>query len=130
MHPLFLDVSDVLEIHAHQVKQYGGATGVRDRGLLQSAVASPQATFEGRLLYESIEEMAAVYLYHIVKNHPFIDGNKRTGAVAAYGFLAHNNYVVVAPEKEFCNMVLGVAKGEIEQSEVTRFFRRYARPVK
>ena len=73
--------------------------------------------------------MAAVYLYHIVSNHPFIDGNKRTGAVAAFGLLAHNSYEVVAPEEEFYDLVLGVAEGKIEQFEVARFFRRYARPV-
>ena len=62
--------------------------------------------------------MAAVYLYHIVRNHPFVDGNKRTGAVAAYSFLAHNGYELDVPEEEFEEIVLGVAKGEVEQSEV------------
>ena len=84
--PDFLDIEDVLELHALQLARYGGADGVRDRGLLESAVAQPQATFDGAFVHDGLFAMAAAYLFHIVQNHPFIDGNKRAGAAAAGGF--------------------------------------------
>ena len=80
MAPLFLDIHRVLQIHLDMIKTYGGDEGVRDLGLLQSAVAMPQASFDDELLHKDLCEMAAAYLYHITQNHPFVDGNKRTGA--------------------------------------------------
>jgi len=86
----FLSIDDVLILHANQVDLYGGEHGVRHPGLLESAVAQPQASFGGTLLHEFPFEMAAAYLYHIVQNHPFFDGNKRTGAASAIVFSALN----------------------------------------
>lgn len=77
--PIFLDVDEVLEIHASQLEVHGGSAGVRDRGLLESAVAQPRSSFGGDLAHESLFEMAAACLFRLVRNHPFIDGNKRTG---------------------------------------------------
>jgi death-on-curing protein len=71
--PLFLDVEDVLALHADQLEVYGGSPGLRDRGLLESAVAQPQASFGGEFANEGLFAMAAAYLFHIVKNHPFVD---------------------------------------------------------
>lgn len=71
-------LDDVLRIHDRQIEVFGGSTGVRDLGLLESALAQPQATFGGELLHPTLPEQAAAYLYHLAKNHPFIDGNKRT----------------------------------------------------
>ena len=82
MDPAFLTLAEVLEIQRDQLYRYGGEAGVRDMGLLKSALAAPMASFGGRFLHQDIFEMAAAYLFHVVKNHPFIDGNKRTGAVA------------------------------------------------
>jgi len=73
------------------IKTYGGSEGLRDAGLLHSAIAVPQASFGGNYLHAGLFEMAAAYLYHIVQNHPFVDGNKRTGAAAAIVFLAMND---------------------------------------
>ena len=84
MSPVFLTVDDVIAIHGDQVFRFGGAIGVRDSGLLASAVAMPAAMFGGQFLHKDLYEMAAAYLFHIVSNHPFFDGNKRTGALAAY----------------------------------------------
>lgn len=81
--PLFLEVDDVLEIHATQLDVYGGGAGLRDQGLLESAVAQPRASFGGDFAHEGLFAMAAAYLFHIVKNHPFVDGNKRTGLLSA-----------------------------------------------
>lgn len=82
MDPEYLTTEDVLEIHADQIERYGGSGGIRDRGLLEAAVAMPQASFDGQLLHGDLFEMAAAYLYHLVQNHPFVDGNKRAGTAA------------------------------------------------
>jgi len=83
----FLELPDVLMVHADQIQRYGGETGVRDLGLLESAVAQPRAAFGGEYLHQDLFGMAAAYLFHIVCNHPFVDGNKRVGLVAARPFL-------------------------------------------
>jgi death-on-curing protein len=83
MRPLFLDLDHVLRTHHSLIETYGGAEGIRDVGLLHSAIAMPQASFGGQFLHQDLFEMAAAYLYHIVQNHAFVDGNKRTGAAAA-----------------------------------------------
>lgn len=106
--PDFLALDEVLEIHRDQISRYGGAPGVGDAGLLQSAIAQPKATFAGQYLHADLFEMAAAYLFHIVKNHPFIDGNKRVGAVAAIVFLELNGLEVNAPEDEYELLVLQV----------------------
>ena len=85
--PVFLGLDEVIEIHNDQIKQYGGHPGILDIELLKSAIAMPAATFDGNYLHTDIYDMAAAYLFHIVRDHPFIDGNKRTGAVAAVVFL-------------------------------------------
>src|SRR4051812_48679311 len=85
--PRFLTLESVLHLHARQIELYGGAPGIRDLGLLQSAVAMPEAGFGPVRLHESIEEIAAAYLFHLARNHPFVDGNKRTAAVAMIVFL-------------------------------------------
>ena len=76
--PLFLSVENVIEIHADQIHRYGGSLGIRDVGLLNSALGMPKAGFGNQYLHAGLFEMGAAYLYHIVQNHPFIDGNKRT----------------------------------------------------
>ena len=96
----FLNLGEVLEIHRDQIVRYGGLPGLRDLDLLKSAVAMSQATFDGTFLHTDIFEMAAAYLFHIVGNHPFLDGNKRVGAVACLVFLELNGYEFTAPEKE------------------------------
>jgi death-on-curing protein len=90
--PVFLSLDEVLEIHEQQVERYGGSGGLRDRAGLESAIATPQATFGGKFLHTSIPAMAAAYLFHLCQNHAFIDGNKRVGANAAITFLLMNNW--------------------------------------
>ncbi len=75
----FLTLDDVLIIHDKQIALFGGERGVRDMGLLESAIATPQATFQGQLLHDGVLSIASAYLYHVVQNHPFMDGNKRAG---------------------------------------------------
>ena len=126
--PLFLELDDVLAIHADQVSRYGGTGGIRDVGLLQSALAMPRASFDGQFLHGSIHEMAAAYLFHLVQNHPFIDGNKRIGLAAAIGFLGINDLWLDADETELTEFVLRVARGELEKSDVAVFLRGHSVP--
>jgi len=125
MEPVFLGLDDVLAIHRDQVEQYGGSSGIRDMGLLQSAVAMPAAACGGSYVHADLSEMAAAYLFHIVGNHPFVDGNKRTGAVAAYVFLALNDLTLTAPEKAFEQLVRDVAEGERGKADAAVFFREH-----
>lgn len=120
----FLPVDRILRIHQSQIERYGGEHGVRDMGLLDSAVAMPTATFGGEFLHVDIYEMAAAYLYHIVQNHPFIDGNKRTGTAAAIVFLKMNKVGFKFDEKELEELVLAVAQSQIFKPEIAAFFRR------
>ena len=81
--PLFLTLEEVLSLHADQIDRYGGLPGLRDPGLLSSALAMPQASFSGKFLHATVHEMAAAYLFHLTQDHPFLDGNKRSGLAAA-----------------------------------------------
>jgi death-on-curing protein len=123
MQPQFLDIDRVLRIHRNLIEHYGGAAGLRDAGLLHSAVAMPQASFGGQWLHGDLFEMAAAYLYHIVANHPFLDGNKRTGAAAAIIFLAMNDVQIDADEDGLVDVTLAVARGERGKQDVAAFFR-------
>ena len=127
MTPIFLDIEKVLRIHRSLIEQYGGAEGVRDIGLLQSAIAMPQASFEGQHLHADMFEMAGAYLYHIVQNHPFLDGNKRTGAATAIIFLAMNDIELNDDEYGLVEITMAVAQGRANKSDAASFFRRIAR---
>jgi death-on-curing protein len=122
----FLNLGEVLEIHRDQIARYGGTSGLRDLNLLKSAVAMPQATFDGEFLHTDIFEMAAAYLFHIVGNHPFLDGNKRVGVVACLVFLELNGYEFTAPDEEFPEVVFSLARGEVTKADIAIFVREYA----
>ena len=119
----FLTLDEVVAIHRDQIERYGGSLGVRDWGLLRSAIAIPAATFGGQFLHTDLHEMAAAYLFHIVQNHPFIDGNKRVGAVAADVFLMLNEVKLIASNDQYAELVLATARGEMNQSAIAEFFR-------
>ncbi len=123
----FLSFAEVLAIHQNQILLYGGDGGIRDVGVLKSALGMPCATYGGQYLHTDIREMAAAYLFHLVQNHPFIDGNKRSGAVAAIVFLLLNGYDFDAPEDELAEMVLGVAGGELSKADVVVFINRWVK---
>ncbi len=125
----FLSLAEVLAIHKDQITRYGGASGIRDIDLLKSALGMPPATYGGEFLHTDIFEMAAGYLFHLVKNHPFVDGNKRVGAVAALVFLDLNGFDFHASEDDFAEMVLAVARGEINKSQVAVFIRNWSKPT-
>ncbi|MCC6156989.1 MAG: type II toxin-antitoxin system death-on-curing family toxin [Deltaproteobacteria bacterium] len=125
MSPEFLDIDDVLDIHATQLARFGGLDGIRDMGLLESALAQPSASFGAEWLHADHFEMAAAYLYHIVSNHPFLDGNKRTGLICALTFLGINGVEIQCDEPELENMVMMAAKSELSKPEIAGFFRRH-----
>ena len=121
--PVFLGLAEIIEIHDDQIKRYGGLAGIRQIELLKSAAAMPAASFGGEYLHRDIFEMAAAYLFHIVSNHPFIDGNKRTGAVAALVFLAMNGLEPQIDETDIEAIVISVAEGKSDKAAIARFFR-------
>jgi death-on-curing protein len=125
----FLTTDDVLDLHADQIAAFGGSPGVRDLGLLQSAVAMPQGGFGGTFAHEFPHEMAAAYLFHIAANHPFVDGNKRTGLAAALVFLEMNDYTLEADQTAVGDLVLEVAAGRLDKQGVAAFFKAHVRPV-
>ncbi len=125
----FLTVEDVLEIHESQLERFGGGAGLRDVGLLESAVAQPQASFGGEYVHGDIFEMAAAYLLHIVNNHAFVDGNKRTGLLAALVFLDTNGVSLPEESELLYELTMGVAEGRIPKSEVVDRLRELATNV-
>jgi death on curing protein len=125
--PLFLTLDEVLEIHDQQIERYGGSHGLRDQAGLESAVATPQATFGGELLHSSIPAMAAAYLFHLCQNHAFIDGNKRVGANAAITFLLMNNWEPVFDDEELVVLVLSIASGVLSKQSAIEFFELHCR---
>jgi death-on-curing protein len=121
--PIFLSVADVLEFHAELVKNFGGDSGVLDLGLLESAVAQPRQTFKGQFLHEDLAAMAAAYLFHIVKNHPFADGNKRTATHTAHVFLLLNGVNIKLPTSAMETAVLKVTQGTMSKRKLAENFR-------
>ncbi len=126
MSPDFLELDDALELHLELISQFGGANGVRDMGLLESALAVPRSGMGGQYFHVDEFEMAAAYLFHLVKNHPFLDGNKRAGAAAALVFLEMNGIEVRAKNDDVVDVTLGVAEGRIQKSGVAEFFRKHS----
>jgi death-on-curing protein len=122
----FLELDDVIEIHAGQISNYGGSGGVRDLRLLESAVAQAEAGFGGQFLHADVYEMAAAYLFHLVMNHPFIDGNKRVGLEAALVFLEINSIVIDASDDELVELVLKTATGIFSKTEISAFLRSHS----
>ncbi len=124
---LFLDVEDVLELHATQLGVYGGAAGLRDRGLLESAVAQPMASFGGEFTHQGLFAMAAAYLFHIGSNHPFLDGNKRAGMLSAVVFLDVNGISLNHPSEALYELTMGVAESRIDKPAIAAELERIAK---
>ena len=122
---LFLTLDDIIESHQNQIDTYGGSHGIRDIGLLESAIAQPEASFGGQYLHADIFEMAAAYLFHLVMNHPFVDGNKRVGLEAALIFLEINDKSLIANDDELVDLVLKTTAGQIGKREIAEFFRSH-----
>lgn len=127
--PQFLDLSDVVRLHEHQLATYGGSPGLRDLGMLEAAVAAPRASFDGAWLHSDLFEMAAAYLFHLCQNHPFVDGNKRVAAAAAYSFLYLNDWQLGGSQEGFRDLVLATASGKADKAQIRAYLKKHSRAV-
>ena len=124
--PDFFSLAEILDFHIEQIELYGGNHGVRDMGLLESALAMPMSGIGESYFHSFPFGMAAAYMFHIVQNHPFIDGNKRTGLATCLYFLElHGTEVAVEPD-ELELFVRAVAKGEIQKPEIAKFLEEHS----
>ena len=121
---VYLSVGQIKDLHEKQVAAFGGSAGLRDRGGLEAAAVRPQMTFGGEDLYPDLPTKAAALLHSLVMNHPFLDGNKRAGAMASEYFLRANGVVLVASDQELIDLILAVARGEVSAEALAIWFRQ------
>jgi death-on-curing protein len=122
----YLSVAQVAFLHARLIEETGGSHGIRDISLFQSAVARPQATFDGEELYPNVFSKASALMHSLTHNHPFVDGNKRTGSGAAVLFLRANGWRFQASNAELEEFALGVARGSGEIPELAGWLRQHS----
>ncbi len=113
----YLTLGQVLFLHQRLIEQSGGTSGIHDQNALESALAQPKMTFEGKELYPSLAEKAAALCYSLINNHPFVDGNKRIGHAAMEVFLVMNGYEIEAPIDEQEEIMLKLASSKMERSD-------------
>lgn len=124
----FLSLEDVLELHEMQLELYGGATGIREPNLLESAVMMPQASFGGQFVHDGVFEMAAAYAFHIAENQPFVDGNKRTALASALVFLDWHQIEIEDPGEELYNAMINLALKKLDKNGLAKLFKNLAKP--
>ncbi len=122
---IFLSRVEVLRLHQVLIHLHGGSHGLRDEGLLDSALAQPEASFGGAYLHPTVAEMAAAYAFHLVKNHPFVDGNKRTAATAMGAFLWANGHEVVFDQGELVATMMALADGRLDKAAVAAWIANH-----
>jgi death-on-curing protein len=120
----FLSVDIVSEVHAAAISSFGGSLGLRDRALLESAVAAPQATFGGASVYADLIEIAAAYLFYLCRNRPFVDGNKRVALGSCLLFLRLNGLRPAPDGPDWENLTLDVAASKLDREQTTARLRR------
>ena len=123
MNTSYLTLEQILVIHEDQIERYGGTPGLRQLSLLESALFRPQSTFDGKDLYESLFDKAAALIYSLIQNHPFVDGNKRTGIVAGFVFLEMNGSVVEVAKEEIVDAAVAIATQKWNVAKVTNWLR-------
>ncbi|MFZ3064862.1 MAG: type II toxin-antitoxin system death-on-curing family toxin [Nitrospirota bacterium] len=122
----YLTPEQALFIHYRLIEETGGSHGLRDIGLLQSAIARPMAAFGGDDLYPDIFTKAAALMHSLIKNHPFIDGNKRTAITSSSIFLLRNGFQITASNKELEQFTLEAASTKIEIEKIARWFKKHS----
>jgi len=122
----FLSKKFVIAYQERLIELFGGLHGVRDAGLLESALAQPEATFDGVQLHRDVWEMAAAYAFHLCRNHPFLDGNKRIAAVAMGTFLDINGHPLRVEEFELYSLMIALAEGRLDKRGLAAWLRRRA----
>lgn len=125
--PEFLTLAEILEIHQFQIERHGGKPGVRDRGLLESALAVPEASFGGEFLHPSLFSMAAAYAFHLAENQPFIDGNKRAALGAALVFLEINGVSIEDPKGGLYDAMMAIAARKMTKEGLSALLARLSR---
>ncbi len=120
----FLQIEDITYIHQLAINRFGGKPGIRNHGLLESALNQPLSTFNNKYLHENIFMMAAAYAYHLIKNHPFYDGNKRTGIIAAITFLNENVYKIKINHAILYKLTIDIANSKTSKKEIAIFFKK------
>ncbi|WP_114793025.1 type II toxin-antitoxin system death-on-curing family toxin [Niabella yanshanensis] len=118
-----ITLETILKIHRFSILKYGGADGVRDIGLLQSSIARPFQTIDGRELYESAFEKAAALYESLVANHPFIDGNKRTGFLAMVALIEYYGFLLIASEDEAYDFTIKVSTGQVAFDDIVKWLK-------
>lgn len=126
--PRFLELSEVLTLHESAIDEFGGSHGVRDKGLLDSALAMPRQSFGDEFVHAIPFGMAAAYAYHICKNYPFVDGNKRTALAAMAVFLHMNGWDLTVQDLEAADQILGIATGTIDKDGLDSWLYKNCRP--
>lgn len=126
---IHLTVDQILEIHEAVIEAFGGHRGIRDRGLLESALGATQATASGRSVFADVIEIAAAYLFYLCRNHPFIDGNKRVGMTSAIVFLRLNGLDPLEDSEHWERLVMDVANSAFERNQATAKLRELLRPA-
>jgi death-on-curing protein len=121
--PEWLDEAIVLRLHAEQLSEFGGLAGIRDFGLLSSALARPKHVWHLSEPKPDIIRLAASYAFGIAKNHPFADGNKRSSLIACHLFLRQNGFQLVAPQSEQIQVILDLAAGSIGDEQLEAWLR-------
>ncbi len=124
----YLTAEQVLFIHSRIIAETGGEHGVRDLGMLQAAVARPQATFDGDKLYPDLFSKAAAMMESLVNNHPFLDGNKRTGIASVAIFLQQNDMILTASNSQVVEFTLQVAQSQLDAAEIANWLRTHGKP--
>ena len=125
----FLTLAEVVEIHSDQIKRYGGQSGIRDIGLLSSAVSLPYASFGGKLFHKDIYQIAAAYAFHISQNHPFIDGNKRAALASALVFLELNGISISDPEGRLYDAMIKLASGKLSKEDFAAILQSFSEKI-
>lgn len=125
----YISLDIVLAIHDDMVEKYGGNSGIRDLGLIQSAIARPQSSFQGEELYANIFDKAAALFHSIILNHAFIDGNKRTAMVSVARFLSINEYTFDVNDKEFVNFPLQVESNHLSIEKISEWLKTHSRKI-
>lgn len=126
----YLTPHQVLAIHYQMIKRFGGSHGLRDLGLLESAVLRPQASFGGNDLYQNVFDKAAALLQSLLKNHPFVDGNKRTALTSAGFFLKINGYRLINSHQEEVNFVIRVDNENLTLEQIAKWLKKHSQKTK
>lgn len=125
----YLTVEEVIAIHDYAVQEFGGSAEIASIARLESAVAAPRQTMFGQDLYPDLFSKAAILVYGLIKNHPFVDGNKRTGLFALFEFLERNGYTIVASNDDLYQFTIDIATSKLGKEQIEAWLREHVVPL-